>query len=595
MSLSSCTLLLLLFQIGLLLCGFCFAGDPTASYELEFSYITASPLGVPQQVIAVNGKFPGPTLNVTTNYNVVVNVKNRLDESLLITWPGIEMRRSSWQDGVLGTNCPIPSKWNWTYHFQVKDQIGSYHYVPSTNFQRAAGGFGGFVVTNRKVIALPFDTPDGDIVITIGDWYTRNHSDLRASLDNGEELGMPDGVLINGKGPFKYSSVVPDGINHTTLNVDPGKTYRIRVINVGVSTCLNFRIQSHNLLLAEAEGHYTSQQNYTSFDIHVGQSYSFLVTMDQNASSDFYIVASPRFVNESVWQRVTGVAILHYSNSKGHASGPLPDAPNDVYDHSFALNQAMSVRMNNSASGARPNPQGSFHYGSINVTNTYALRSAPPVMINGTRRAAFNGVSFANPKITPVRLADSHNVKGAYKLNFPKTPLDEPPRIARSIINETYKGFVEIILQNNDTVVQSFHMDGYSFFVVGMAYGNWTEDSRGSYNRWDAISRSTTQVFPGGWTAILVYLDNVGAWNLRTVNLDRWYLGQETYIRIVNPEDHEQKTELPMPDNALFCGALGHLQRPQKQLSSAGSTIQEQSKSSYFMQVAFAAVVYMMI
>ncbi|KAI7750859.1 hypothetical protein M8C21_025265, partial [Ambrosia artemisiifolia] len=481
-------------------------------------------------VIAVNGKFPGPTLNVTTNYHVIVNVKNRLDESLLITWynimtlPGIEMRRSSWQDGVLGTNCPIPSKWNWTYHFQVKDQIGSYHYVPSTNFQRAAGGFGGFVITNRKVIKLPFDMPDGDMVITIGDWYTRNHSALRASLDNGEELGMPDGVLINGRGPFKYSSVVPDGINHTTLNVDPGKTYRIRVINVGVSTCLNFRIQNHSFLLAEAEGHYTSQQNYSSFDIHVGQSYSFLVTMDQIASSDFYVVASPRFVDQSEWQRFT------------------------------------SIRMNNSASGARPNPQGSFHYGSINITDTYVLRSVPPVMISGTRRASFNGISFANPKITPVRLADRHNVKGAYKLNFPKTPLNEPPRIARSIINETYKAFVEIILQNNDTVVQSFHMDGYSFFVVGMAYRNWTEDSRGSYNRWDAISRSTTQVFPGGWTAILVYLDNVGAWNLRTVNLDRWYLGQETYIRIINPEDHEQKTELPVPDNALFCGVLGHLQ-----------------------------------
>lgn len=38
------------------------------------------------QVIAVNGTFPGPTLNVTTNYNVVVNVKNKLDEDLLITW-----------------------------------------------------------------------------------------------------------------------------------------------------------------------------------------------------------------------------------------------------------------------------------------------------------------------------------------------------------------------------------------------------------------------------------------------------------------------------------------------------------------------------
>ncbi|MFS7920225.1 putative L-ascorbate oxidase [Helianthus anomalus] len=91
-----------------------------------------------------------------------------------------------------------------------------------------------------------------------------------------------------------------------------GKTYRIRVINVGVSTCLNFRIQSHNLLLAEAEGHYTSQQNYSSFDIHVGWSYSFLVNMDQNTSSDFYVVASPRFVNESVWQCFRGVAILSY-------------------------------------------------------------------------------------------------------------------------------------------------------------------------------------------------------------------------------------------------------------------------------------------
>ncbi|KAA8539804.1 hypothetical protein F0562_026496 [Nyssa sinensis] len=444
----------------------CFAADPFANYELELSYITVSPLGVPQQVIAVNGKFPGPTLNVTTNYNVVVNVKNKLDENALITWSGVQMRRSSWQDGVLGTNCPIPPNWNWTYQFQVKDQIGSFFYFPSLNFQRASGGFGSFIITNRDIIPLPFSTPDGDIVIMIGDWYTRNHTALRTALDAGKDLGMPDGVLINGKGPFRYNNtLVPDGIDYETINVDPGKTYRIRVHNVGVSTCLNFRIQNHNLLLAETEGYYTSQQNYTSVDIHVGQSYSFLVTMDQNASSDYYIVASSRFVNQSLWQRVTGVAILHYSNSKGKAAGPLPDPPNDVYDTSYAVNQAMSIRQNVTASGARPNPQGSYHYGSINVTDV---------------------------------LADQFQVKGAYKLDFPNNPLTGPPRMDRSIINGTYKGFIEVILQNNDTVVQSFHMDGYSFFVVGMAYGDWTENNRGSYNRWDAISRSTTQVCSQG-------------------------------------------------------------------------------------------------
>ncbi|XP_051143815.1 monocopper oxidase-like protein SKU5 [Andrographis paniculata] len=547
----------------------CFGDDPYAYFDMELSYITASPLGVPQQVIAVNGKFPGPVINVTTNFNVVVNVKNKLDENVLITWSGIQMRRSSWQDGVLGTNCPIPPKWNWTYQFQVKDQIGSFFYFPSLNMQRASGGFGSFVITNRKIIPIPFKMPDADIVIMIGDWYTRNHKDLRKALDDGNLLGMPNGVLINGKGPYRYNdTLVPEGIEHETINVNPGMTYRVRVHNVGVSTCLNFRIQSHNLLLAETEGYYTSQQNYTSLDIHVGQSFSFLVTMDQNASSDYYIVASARFVNESLWQRVTGVAILHYSNSKGKAVGPLPDPPNDAYDASYSLNQAMSIRQNVTASGARPNPQGSFHYGSINVTDVYILRSLPPAVIDGKLRATYNGISFVKPDM-PIRLADVYKVKGAYKLDFPSKPLDRPPRMDRSIINATYKGFIEIILQNNDTVVQTFHLGGYSFFIVGMGSGVWSENSRGSYNRWDAISRSTVQVFAGGWSAVFVSLDNVGVWNLRTENLDRWYLGQETYMRIVNPEDDGFKTELPAPDNALYCGALSKMQKPQKLLTSS--------------------------
>jgi FtsP/CotA-like multicopper oxidase with cupredoxin domain len=122
-----------------------------------------------------------------------------------------------------------------------------------------------------------------------------------------------------------------------------GKTYRIRVHNVGISTSLNFRIQNHNLLLVETEGSYTVQQNYTNMDIHVGQSYSFLVTMDQNASTDYYIVASPRFANSS-WTKATGVAILHYSNSQGPASGPLPSL-SDQDDPSFSINQARSIRL----------------------------------------------------------------------------------------------------------------------------------------------------------------------------------------------------------------------------------------------------------
>jgi hypothetical protein len=61
---------------------------------------------------------------------------------------------------------------------------------------------------------------------------------------------------------------------------------------------------------------------------------------------------------------------------------------------------------------------------------------------------------------------------------------------------------------------------------------------------------------------VLVFLDNAGIWNLRVENLDSWYLGQELYISVVNPEeDHSANTGLPLPDNTIFCGALSSLQR----------------------------------
>lgn len=90
----------------------------------------------------------------------------------------------------------------------------------------------------------------------------------------------------------------------------------------------------------------------------------------------------------------------------------------------------------------------------------------PPVKINGKRRTTLSGISFVNPS-TPIRLADKLKVHGVYKLDFPKRPLTGPPKMETSIINGTYRGFMEVILQNNDTKMQSYHMSGYAFFVAG--------------------------------------------------------------------------------------------------------------------------------
>jgi L-ascorbate oxidase len=60
--------------------------DPYLFFTWNVTYGTISPLGVPQQGILINGQFPGPNINSTTNNNIVINVFNNLDEPFLVTW-----------------------------------------------------------------------------------------------------------------------------------------------------------------------------------------------------------------------------------------------------------------------------------------------------------------------------------------------------------------------------------------------------------------------------------------------------------------------------------------------------------------------------
>ncbi|MCO5551013.1 hypothetical protein L7F22_004508 [Adiantum nelumboides] len=67
------------------------------------------------------------------------------------------------------------------------------------------------------------------------------------------------------------------------------------------------------------------------------------------------------------WLNTEAEAILHYVNSKGSALCLLPPPPSDQYDPNWFVNQACLIRWNLTAGAARPNPQGSYHYGQINV------------------------------------------------------------------------------------------------------------------------------------------------------------------------------------------------------------------------------------
>eukprot|EP00250_Pteridium_aquilinum_P011875 c20362_g1_i1 orf=376-2049(+) len=509
------------------------ADDAIQPITWNVTFGTAYPLGKPKRVLLINGQFPGPQISTETNVNLQINVFNSINEPLLFTWNGVYQRRTSWQDGVLGTNCPILPGRNFTYFFQVKDQIGSYFYFPSTGFLKAAGGYGSLKIDNRIIIPLPYPSPNGELAVLLGDWYNANHTDLQAKLDAGGSLGPPDGILINGRGPFG-----------TTITLDPGKTYRLRISNVGIATSLNFRIAGHNLTVVETEGSHTKQLSYENLDIHVGQSYSVLVTLNRSPR-DYYMVASSRFTNPVI----NGIGVVHYSNSGTKVSGPLPPGPTIEIDYS--VRQARSITWNLTANAARPNPQGSFHYGMIPVTETAVIEGSSGV-INGKLRYAANRVSYVNPD-TPLKLADYFNLGGVFSTNFPRTPSAGSPFLGAAVLPTGYRGFLELIFQNDENIVQSWHIDGYVAFIVGFDGGRWSTASRAEYNLVDAVARSTVQVYPHAWTAVLLELDNVGMWNLRSQIWERQYLGEQLYFKVPNP-DGSFRNEATIPTNVLLCG-----------------------------------------
>ncbi|KAM7514014.1 hypothetical protein LguiA_003597 [Lonicera macranthoides] len=519
------------------------AEDPYRFFNWNVTYGDIYPLGVRQQGILINGQFPGPDIHSVTNDNLIINVFNSLNEPFLLSWNGIQNRRNSFEDGVFGTTCPIPPGKNFTYILQVKDQIGSFYYFPSLAFHKAAGGFGGIRILSRPRIPVPFPDPAGDYTVLIGDWYKSNHTALKAILDRGRKLPFPDGILINGRAS-----------NGVSFAVEQGKTYRLRISNVGLENSLNFRIQGHKMKLVEVEGTHSVQQIYSSLDVHVGQSYSVLVTADQ-PSQDYYVVVSSRFTSKIL----TTTATLRYSNSAGPVSGPPPGGPTIQVD--WSLNQARSIRTNLTASGPRPNPQGSYHYGLINTTRTLRFSSSAG-QVSGKQRYGVNSVSYVSPD-TPMKLADYFKIDGVFRVNsISPNPTGGGLYLDTSVLTADFRAFVEIVFENPEAIIQSWHLSGYSFFVVGMDGGQWSSASRSQYNLRDAIARCTVQVYPKSWTAIYVALDNVGMWNVRSEFWARQYLGQQFYLRVYT-NTNSIRDEYPIPKNARLCGrAAGRHTRP---------------------------------
>ncbi|KAH8110260.1 Fet3 protein [Phellopilus nigrolimitatus] len=442
----------------------------------------------PRRAIGVNGSWPPPPIDVSTNDTLVLHAFNSLSEPTTLHHHGMYFNGVSWMDGAIAVSqCGIPPGETFTYTVPVNasGQHGSYWIH--------AHAMGHYVDGLRAPLTL--HPPTEEYTVVLGDWYHQEHSVLIKqfiSIANpGGAEPVPDAALIY----FAQNGTYLNGYGgNATLPFEPGKTYRLRVVNTAAFSMFYFWIDGHAMRIIEVDGTDTQEAPVDLLALTVAQRYSVLVTARNDSTPASWAVHAN--MDTTMFDTVPDTLNPNATASISYATGaPLePPATIDAYSETNDTALVPIPAVAQYAPAAR----------------TVPLLVAFNTMTDGTNRATFNNITYDAPIVPTVFSAlsldadvgpGSAEVASAYgPWNFILS------------VNET----VDIVVMNSDTGNHPFHLHGHKFQIVGRGTDYTSSDPalnppvvEGQAN---PVRRDTVQVDAGGRATLRFVADNPGAW-----------------------------------------------------------------------------------
>lgn len=151
---------------------------------------------------------------------------------------------------------PIPAKHYFDYEMHPEPgSAGTYFYHSHVGFQ-AVSCAGPLIVEDQE--EPPYDYDD-DKIIFISDVFIKTNTMIEQGLiatplNWSGETAM---VLINGKGGGNNNGTFCNA-SLPIIDVDPGKTYRLRFIGSTALTFAHLEIEGHSMAVIEADGYLVS-------------------------------------------------------------------------------------------------------------------------------------------------------------------------------------------------------------------------------------------------------------------------------------------------------------------------------------------------
>ncbi|CAG8417179.1 unnamed protein product [Penicillium salamii] len=348
-----------------------------------------SPDGYERSGIFVNGQFPGPAIEANWGDTIEVRLHNNItgpEEGTAFHWHGIPQKGTQYAD-VYGTS------W-WHSHYSA---------------QYTAGSIGPLIIYGPNHV--PYDADSGPIIL--GDYYHTDYFDVvKAATSNTSDFNVyvpwSDNNLINGKNHYNCSmatgnrTCVPNA-GLSQFRFQPGKTHRLRLMNVGAAALLHFSIDGHKMQVIANDFVPVVPYDADFITLGAAQRTDVLVTADADPKETYWI-RSTISKNCSVTHTTEAFAVLSYDGNddiqmpKSNISEAAAEADRDDFlckNHVWIMNNRTQrtdysnpiLLLANNGNFSYPDPEWNvYDFGSsktIRIVLNTVYQSAHPMHLHG--------------------------------------------------------------------------------------------------------------------------------------------------------------------------------------------------------------------
>lgn len=343
--------------------------------------------------------------------------------------------------------------------------------------------------------------------------------------------------------PFPDSLIVNEGGN-STITVEKGKVYRIRIINFSALSAAMINFKDHNMKLIMQDASYITPASAGTIRVAPAQRYDAIISVGLNDTGNYpFLVAldiNADYTNPSAtpqpitWNyNITGYLVTDPSAST--TSADVVNVFNVVDDSAFT---------NSDNTG----PLGP-------VTQNIQLDFNFCFDNNSIPRACFNGKPYVDQNVPTLY---SVATTGDYNTNPIVYGQTNPQIVEKGAI-------VELVVNNLDAALHPFHLHGHQFQVIerpASGAGKWPGTTTPSAS---PASKDTIVVNGDSYAVIRFVADNPGVW-LFHCHIE-WHVEMGLTATIIEGPEELRGLEIPQ-DHIDVC----KIQNSPYQGNAAGNT-----------------------